>query len=48
MRELLLDLQNESEHHLPLSKILNPVHEAQVLDLNNSDLIACTIVQQGK
>ncbi|XP_065658380.1 protein CLEC16A isoform X2 [Hydra vulgaris] len=48
MRELLLDIQKETESFLPLSKVDNPVCESQVLDLNNSDLIACTISQQGK
>ncbi|XP_057311483.1 protein CLEC16A-like [Hydractinia symbiolongicarpus] len=48
MRELTLDLQGDVEEYLPLSKVINPVKENQVLDLNNSDLIACTIVQQGK
>ena len=48
MRELTLDLQNETESYLPLSNVVNPVKENEVLDLNNSDLLACTIVQQGK
>lgn len=48
LRELVLNLENEPENYLPLSKVVNPVRENEVLDLNNSDLIACTIIQKEK
>lgn len=35
---------NETETMLPLTNITNCVHVDNVLDLNNSDLIACTVI----
>ncbi|XP_076235534.1 C-type lectin domain containing ema isoform X1 [Calliopsis andreniformis] len=44
MRELSLILNMEVETQLPLTNPANCVQVDNVLDLNNSDLIACTVV----
>ncbi|XP_058810063.1 protein CLEC16A homolog isoform X2 [Phymastichus coffea] len=44
IRELSLTLNNEVETHLPLTNPGSCVQVNNVLDLNNSDLIACTVV----
>uniref|UniRef100_A0A1B6EUJ7 Uncharacterized protein n=1 Tax=Cuerna arida TaxID=1464854 RepID=A0A1B6EUJ7_9HEMI len=44
VRELNLQLSGESETQLPLSDYSACVQVDNVLDLNNSDLIACTVV----
>ncbi|XP_025991372.1 protein CLEC16A homolog isoform X1 [Solenopsis invicta] len=43
IRELSLTLNMEVETHLPLTNPANCVQVNNVLDLNNSDLIACTV-----
>jgi protein CLEC16A len=43
MRDLSLCLANESEMQLPLTKQEALVKESDALDLNSSDLIACTV-----
>lgn len=48
MRDLCLALLEQSEQRLPLSKVENSVHLEDVLDLNNSDLIACTVRTEEK
>lgn len=48
MRDLCLALLGQSEKSLPLSKIENSVNLEDVLDLNNSDLIACTVRLEEK
>lgn len=44
IRELSLILGKENETQLPLTNPINCVQVNNVLDLNNSDLIACTVV----
>lgn len=44
IRELSLILSNDNETQLPLTKPINCVQINNVLDLNNSDLIACTVL----
>ncbi|KAH0546143.1 hypothetical protein KQX54_006805 [Cotesia glomerata] len=44
IRELSLTLNKETETQLPLTNPANCVQVNNVLDLNNSDLIACTVV----
>ncbi|KAL6259939.1 hypothetical protein P5V15_009849 [Pogonomyrmex californicus] len=44
IRELSLTLNMEVETQLPLTNPVNCVQVNNVLDLNNSDLIACTVV----
>ncbi|XP_011144460.2 protein CLEC16A isoform X1 [Harpegnathos saltator] len=44
IRELSLILNTETETQLPLTNPANCVQVNNVLDLNNSDLIACTVV----
>ncbi|XP_063990573.1 protein CLEC16A homolog isoform X2 [Diachasmimorpha longicaudata] len=44
VRELSLLLGKEAETQLPLTNPVNCVQVGNVLDLNNSDLIACTVV----
>ncbi|XP_008551718.1 protein CLEC16A homolog isoform X2 [Microplitis demolitor] len=44
IRELSLTLNKETETQLPLTNPTNCVQVNNVLDLNNSDLIACTVV----
>ncbi|KZC13734.1 Protein CLEC16A [Dufourea novaeangliae] len=44
IRELYLTLNMEAETQLPLTNPANCVQVDKVLDLNNSDLIACTVV----
>lgn len=44
LRELSLSLTNEKETQLPLTNLASCVKVDDVLDLNNSDLIACTVV----
>ncbi|XP_072761031.1 protein CLEC16A homolog isoform X2 [Anoplolepis gracilipes] len=44
IRELALALNMEAETQLPLTNPANCVQVDNVLDLNNSDLIACTVV----
>lgn len=44
IRELSLTLNMEVENQLPLTNPANCVQVNNVLDLNNSDLIACTVV----
>ncbi|XP_015113621.1 protein CLEC16A homolog isoform X2 [Diachasma alloeum] len=44
VRELSLLLGKEPEAQLPLTNPVNCVQVGNVLDLNNSDLIACTVV----
>ncbi|XP_014476432.1 PREDICTED: protein CLEC16A isoform X3 [Dinoponera quadriceps] len=44
IRELSLSLNTETETQLPLTNPANCVQVNNVLDLNNSDLIACTVV----
>lgn len=44
IRELSLTLSMEAETQLPLTNPVNCVQINNVLDLNNSDLIACTVV----
>ncbi|KAL7307491.1 hypothetical protein TKK_0000669 [Trichogramma kaykai] len=44
IRELSLTLYNEVENQLPLTNPGSCVQVNNVLDLNNSDLIACTVV----
>uniref|UniRef100_A0A0C9Q4M4 CLEC16A protein n=1 Tax=Fopius arisanus TaxID=64838 RepID=A0A0C9Q4M4_9HYME len=44
VRELSMLLGNEPETQLPLTNPANCVQVGNVLDLNNSDLIACTVV----
>ncbi|XP_074099101.1 C-type lectin domain containing ema isoform X2 [Cotesia typhae] len=44
IRELSLTLNKETETQLPLTNPANCVQVNNVLDLNNSDLIACTVL----
>jgi len=46
VRQLSLSLMHEPETQLPLTKEENCIKMEDVLDLNNSDLIACTIVNR--
>ncbi|XP_065302380.1 protein CLEC16A isoform X2 [Dermacentor albipictus] len=46
LRELSLFLSNERETQLPLTNLASCVKVDDVLDLNNSDLIACTVVSK--
>ncbi|EDO48053.1 predicted protein, partial [Nematostella vectensis] len=48
MRELCLALMGRQETRLPLSKVEYSVHLEDVLDLNNSDLISCTVKTEDK
>lgn len=48
LRDLCLLIRNQPEDNLPLNKIENPVCQEDVLDLNNSDLIACTVVSSNR
>ncbi|NXP51140.1 CL16A protein, partial [Heliornis fulica] len=44
LRSLSLHLQNEPETQLPLTREEDLIKTDDVLDLNNSDLIACTVI----
>ncbi|XP_064478520.1 protein CLEC16A-like isoform X2 [Ornithodoros turicata] len=44
LRELSLALRAERETHLPLTNLSSCIKVNDVLDLNNSDLIGCTVV----
>ena len=44
IRDLSLTLNMEVETQLPLTNPINCIQVDNVLDLNNSDLIACTVV----
>ncbi|XP_046413748.1 protein CLEC16A homolog isoform X2 [Neodiprion fabricii] len=44
IRELSLTLSGQPETHLPLTNLATCVQVNNVLDLNNTDLISCTIV----
>ncbi|CAK9802268.1 Protein CLEC16A homolog [Anthophora plagiata] len=44
IRDLSLSLNMERETQLPLTNLANCIQVNNVLDLNNSDLIACTVV----
>ncbi|XP_046735040.1 protein CLEC16A homolog isoform X2 [Diprion similis] len=44
IRELSLTLNGQPETHLPLTNLATCVQVNNVLDLNNTDLISCTIV----
>lgn len=46
LRELSLFLSSERETQLPLTNLASCVKVDDVLDLNNSDLIACTVVSK--
>lgn len=46
LRELSLFLSNDRETQLPLTNLASCVKVDDVLDLNNSDLIACTVVSK--
>ncbi|XP_031560161.1 protein CLEC16A-like, partial [Actinia tenebrosa] len=48
MRDLCLTLLKKTETRLPLSKVEYSVHLEDVLDLNNSDLISCTVQMEDK
>ncbi|CAD5116916.1 DgyrCDS5757 [Dimorphilus gyrociliatus] len=48
VRDIVKKLNKEEEMDLPLTKNDNIVNEGDVLDLNNSDLIACTITNKNK
>lgn len=48
VRDIVKKLNKEAEEDLPLSKNENIVKEGDILDLNNSDLIACTITNKNK
>lgn len=44
VREMSLAAREEPDHHLPLTNPAACVQVADVLDLNNSDLIACVVI----
>uniref|UniRef100_A0AAZ3SSQ4 CLEC16A/TT9 C-terminal domain-containing protein n=1 Tax=Oncorhynchus tshawytscha TaxID=74940 RepID=A0AAZ3SSQ4_ONCTS len=44
LRSLSLQLQGEPETQLPLTRSEDLIKTDDVLDLNNSDLIACMVV----
>ncbi|CAH1795101.1 unnamed protein product [Owenia fusiformis] len=46
LRDLSLKLQNQDESQLPLTRNDECVKVGDVLDLNNSDLIACTVINK--
>ncbi|KAL4240827.1 Protein CL16A [Mactra antiquata] len=48
VRELSLTLMQETETQLPLTKDKDCVKIDNILDLNNSDLIACTVITKDK
>ncbi|XP_033751151.1 protein CLEC16A-like isoform X2 [Pecten maximus] len=48
VRDLSLCLMHEEEKQLPLTKEKACVKVSEILDLNNSDLIACTIVTKER
>ncbi|XP_053391680.1 protein CLEC16A-like isoform X2 [Mercenaria mercenaria] len=48
VRDLSLSLLQEEEKQLPLTKDKDCVRIDNILDLNNSDLIACTVVTKDK
>ncbi|XP_060588288.1 protein CLEC16A-like isoform X2 [Ruditapes philippinarum] len=48
VRDLSLSLLQEEERQLPLTKDKDCVKIDNILDLNNSDLIACTVVTKDK
>ncbi|CAG0894165.1 unnamed protein product [Cyprideis torosa] len=48
LRELSLFLRGEEERELPLTSPENITRVGEVLDLNNSDLIACTILNRDQ
>ncbi|XP_077979677.1 protein CLEC16A-like isoform X2 [Glandiceps talaboti] len=48
LRDLSLTLSGEEENRLPLTKQEELVKVADKLDLNNRDLIACTVVHKDK
>lgn len=48
IRELSMSLMGEEEKQLPLTKVEDCVKIDSILDLNNSDLIACTVVTKDK
>ncbi|XP_064631052.1 protein CLEC16A-like isoform X3 [Lineus longissimus] len=48
LRDLSFTLRGEVDNDLPLTKLSECVHVGDVLDLNNSDLIACTIVSKDR
>ncbi|XP_040214474.1 protein CLEC16A isoform X8 [Rana temporaria] len=47
LRALLLNLRKEPETQLPLTREEDLIKTDDVLDLNNSDLIACTVVMKN-
>ncbi|XP_031432973.1 protein CLEC16A [Clupea harengus] len=47
LRSLSLQLQSEPETQLPLTRPEDLIKTDDVLDLNNSDLIACMVVSKG-
>ncbi|XP_071033380.1 protein CLEC16A homolog isoform X2 [Parasteatoda tepidariorum] len=44
LRDLSLTLQNEPENQLPLTNLSSCIKVNDALDLNNSDLISCTVI----
>jgi len=46
LRSLLMQLNGQVETQLPLSRDQDCIHRDDKLDLNNSDLIACTVVRK--
>ncbi|RWS29542.1 protein CLEC16A-like protein [Leptotrombidium deliense] len=48
LRQLSLTLRNEAETQLPLTNYDAFVKTEQLLDLNNSDLIACTVITKDQ
>lgn len=48
IRDLSLTLLKEEEVHLPLTKDHECIKANEILDLNNSDLIACTVVTKER
>lgn len=48
IRDLSLTLLKEEEIHLPLTKDQECIKANEILDLNNSDLIACTVVTKER
>jgi len=48
IRKLWMTSQNEVETQLPLTRDQDCIHDNEKLDLNNSDLIACTVVSRDQ
>lgn len=48
LRQLVLDLDGAVEARLPLSNPENHVGVGDCLDLNNSDLLSCTLIPVKK